>query len=91
MIIKTNQQDERRSDIRTVRPVVYCDYCGTVMVLRKPHPGGNIFEPFWGCRIWPDCDGTKIAFFDEAEQRYLAQEAYDPDWGFPGSLEGPDR
>ena len=47
--------------IRT-KPAPYCPACGAQMVLRKPKPHRNRydpFDPFWGCSQYPDCKGTR--------------------------------
>ncbi len=40
------------------KPVPYCPGCGGQMKLRRPKPSQN-WEPFWGCRLWPNCEGTR--------------------------------
>ncbi len=65
---------------------VWCRDCGAPMILREPKPYGNIFEPFYGCRNWPGCDGTLHADYDEIERRWKPAAQYDPDWGWPGEL-----
>lgn len=41
--------------IRT-KPEPYCPKCGARMVLRQNR---RTKERFWGCNLWPDCDGTR--------------------------------
>ncbi len=69
----------------TKRIPVICPDCGSHMVLRLPKRWQD-FEPFYGCRDWPDCKGTRPAVFDIFERRYKEIERYDPDWGWPGEL-----
>jgi len=38
------------------KPEPYCPICGAQMVLRTNRKTG---EKFWGCNLWPDCDGTR--------------------------------
>jgi len=42
-----------------VQPRPFCPDCGEAMYLRRPRPGGNLFEPFWGCALYPACTGTR--------------------------------
>ena len=37
---------------------VYCRKCGATMKLRTPKETDN-WRPFWGCKRYPDCDGSK--------------------------------
>ena len=75
----------------SLRPIfgtiqVYCPDDGAVMILRRPNPLGNIFEPFFGCRNWPGCDKTLRAEYDEIERRWKPVDDYDVHWGWPGEL-----
>ena len=41
------------------QPRPLCPECGAGMFLRLPKPGGNIFDPFWGCSTFPKCRGAR--------------------------------
>ncbi len=43
--------------VRT-KPAPWCPECGAVMTLRRPKPSQD-WAAFWGCKMWPDCDGTR--------------------------------
>jgi len=36
--------------------LVYCNNCGSVMVIRENQSSGN---KFWGCTLYPECKNTK--------------------------------
>lgn len=40
-----------------LQPRPYCWKCGGQMYLRRPKPDQD-WEAFWGCSLFPDCDGT---------------------------------
>ncbi len=37
--------------------------CGAIMIKRFPKPG-RYFDPFYGCRNWPECKYTRGIFPD---------------------------
>lgn len=37
---------------------IFCIECGAIMIKRVPH-GSQDWEPFYGCRNWPDCKYTR--------------------------------
>jgi ssDNA-binding Zn-finger/Zn-ribbon topoisomerase 1 len=39
-------------------PAPYCPECGSIMKLRRPKKH-QPWEPFWGCGIYPECEGTR--------------------------------
>ena len=43
----------------TTQPRPYCPECGAQMYLRLPRPGGKLFDPFWGCSLYPECRGSR--------------------------------
>lgn len=53
--------------VMVVKETPRCPKCGSEMSLRKPRQGDE-WLPFYGCRRWPECDGTaKANFKDEAQ------------------------
>lgn len=44
-------------NIRT-KPEPYCPKCGARMILRRPR-NQQQWRPFWGCPMFPDCDGKR--------------------------------
>ena len=38
-------------------PDEFCPECGGIMILRSPRDGQS-YDPFYGCRDFPDCKGT---------------------------------
>lgn len=50
----------KRVEVRAIRtkPEPVCPECGALMVLRRPKIGQN-WQPFWGCKLWPECDGKR--------------------------------
>lgn len=50
------------------KPAPFCDECGCEMVLRRPKEG-QTWEPFWGCRNYPECDFT-LNIGDDGEPMY---------------------
>jgi len=35
---------------------IYCQWCGSELVLRIPKQGGNIGKEFYGCSTYPKCE-----------------------------------
>lgn len=46
--------------IRNIKtqPEPYCPECGGRMRLNRPRRGAD-WEPFWGCKRYPDCKGRR--------------------------------
>lgn len=55
-------------------PAPYCPVCGARMKLRRPKAGAS-WQAFWGCVLWPDCDGTRQIKSDGKPEG-------DDDWDF---------
>jgi ssDNA-binding Zn-finger/Zn-ribbon topoisomerase 1 len=37
----------------------WCPKCGAPMGLKTPRPGGSMYDPFYGCTMYPLCKGTR--------------------------------
>jgi len=58
-------------------PCPYCPECGAQMVLRRPKPHQD-WEPFWGCSLYPDCEGAReIGEDGKAEALDDEEDPYD--------------
>jgi ssDNA-binding Zn-finger/Zn-ribbon topoisomerase 1 len=50
-----------------VLPVPNCPICGARMALRQPKHG-EAWAPFWGCKNYPTCDGTRRPIEENTDQ-----------------------
>jgi predicted RNA-binding Zn-ribbon protein involved in translation (DUF1610 family) len=55
----TDSPDVRSDEKRDTAAVLACPACGGTMVSRTARRGANIGARFWGCSLYPACEGTR--------------------------------
>ena len=53
-----------KNELRVWVHHIYCSLCGDIMILREPRNNQQHYEKFWGCRSYPDCNGTRAILPD---------------------------